>query len=164
MEGIPGTAMPPWKLSLTEEAVWNIISYERTFVDGVVRVIPGDFSDSEAEDFGKKGISSPIIQNENNFTEGKKIYNLYCAQCHGVDGQGDGPASTYIKPEPANFTETNDDFTMQGQWFWKVSEGVETTNMPPWKYVLPENDRWKAIYYVQKNFSEPGVFDTKWRV
>lgn len=33
-------------------------------------------------------------------------------------------------PEPANFTETNDDFTMQGQWFWKVSEGVETTNMP----------------------------------
>lgn len=164
MEGVPGTAMPPWKLSLTEEAVWNIISYERTFVDGVVRVIPGDFSDSEAEDFGKKGIISPIIQDENNFTEGKKIYNLYCAQCHGVDGQGDGPASIYIKPEPANFTETNNDFTMQGQWFWKVSEGVETTNMPPWKYVLPENDRWKVIYYVQKNFSEPGVFDAKWRV
>ncbi len=164
MEGVPGTAMPPWKLSLTEETVWKIATYERTFVDGVVRVIPGDYSDSEAEDFGKKGITPPILQDEKNYTEGNKIYNLYCAQCHGLDGLGDGPASVYIKPEPANFTETNDDFTMQGQWFWKVSEGVETTNMPPWKYVLSEDELWKTIYYIQKNFSEPGVFEEKWRV
>jgi len=163
MEGVPGTAMPPWKLSLTEEAIWKIISYEKTFVDGVVRVIPGNFSDSEAIDFGNKGIKSPIKQDDINFTEGMKIFNLYCAQCHGVDGHGDGPAAVYIDPQPANFTETNNDFKTQGQWFWKVSEGVETTNMPPWKYVITEDDRWKAIYYIQKNFSEPGVFDEKWR-
>ena len=163
MEGVPGTAMPPWKLSLTENAIWKIISYEKTFVDGVVRVIPGDYSDSEAEDFGNKGIRSPVVMDEMNFTEGMKLFNLYCAQCHGVDGQGDGPASVYINPEPANFTETNNDFKTQGQWFWKVSEGVETTNMPPWKYVLTEEDRWKAIYYIQKNFSEPGIFEEKWR-
>jgi len=163
MEGVPGTAMPPWKLSITEEAIWKIISYEKTFVDGVVRVIPGDFSDSEAEDFGNKGIISPIVKDDMNYTEGMRIFNLYCAQCHGVDGQGDGPASVYINPQPANFTETNNDFQTQGQWFWKVSEGVETTNMPPWKYVLTDDDQWKAIYYIQKNFSEPGVFEEKWR-
>jgi len=164
MEGVPGTAMPPWKLSLTEETVWEIASYEKTFVDGVVRVVPGDFSDSEAEELGKTGIISPIKHDEKNYTEGNKIFNLYCAQCHGVDGQGDGPASVYIKPEPANFTETSGDFTMQGQWFWKVSEGVETTNMPPWKYSLSDDERWKAIYYIQKNFSEPGVYEAKWRI
>ncbi|MCX9014264.1 MAG: cbb3-type cytochrome c oxidase subunit I [Candidatus Methanoperedens sp.] len=163
MEGVPGTAMPPWKLSLTEDAVWKINSYEMTFVNGVERVVPGEVSDNEANEFGKKGIISPIIQDEINFTEGKKIYELYCAQCHGVEGQGSGPASVYINPEPANFTETNDDFTMQGQWFWKVSEGVETTNMPPWKYVLSGEEQWKAIYYAQKQFSEPGVFEEKWR-
>lgn len=155
--------MPPWKLSLTEEAVWKIISYEKTFVDGVVRVVPGDFSDSEAEDFGNRGIKSPIVMDDLNYTEGMKLFNLYCTQCHGIDGQGDGPASVYINPVPANFTETNNDFTMQGQWFWKVGEGVETTNMPPWKYVLTEEDRWKTIYYIQKNFSEPGIFEDKWR-
>jgi len=163
MEGVPGTAMPPWKLSLTEDAVWKIISYEKTFVDGVVRVVPGDFSDGEAEDFGNRGIKSPVVKDDINFSEGMKLFNLYCAQCHGIDGQGDGPASVYINPEPANLTETNNDFKTQGQWFWKVSEGVETTNMPPWKYVLTDDDRWKAIYYVQKNFSEPGIFDEKWR-
>jgi len=163
MEGVPGTAMPTWKLSLTEDSIWKIISYEKTFVDGVVRVIPGDFSDGEAEDFGNKGIKSPLVKDDINFTEGMKLFNLYCAQCHGIDGQGDGPASVYINPEPANLTETNDDFKTQGQWFWKVSEGVETTNMPPWKYVLTDDDRWKAIYYVQKNFSESGIFDEKWR-
>ena len=92
-----------------------------------------------------------------------KIFNLYCAQCHGVDGHCDGPAAVYIDPQPANFTETSNNFQTQGQWFWKLSEGVETTNMPPWKYVLTEDDRWKAIYYIQKNFSDPGVFDEKWR-
>ncbi|VVB50594.1 Cytochrome c oxidase polypeptide 1 [uncultured archaeon] len=163
MEGVPGTAMPPWKLSLTEDAIWKIISYEKTFVDGIIRVIPGDYSDSEAEDFGNKGIRSPVVKDDTNFTEGMKLFNLYCAQCHGVDGQGDGPASVYINPVPANFTETNNDFKTEGQWFWKVSEGVETTNMPPWKYVLTEEDRWKAIYYIQKNFSEAGVFEEKWR-
>ncbi len=107
MEGVPGTAMPPWKLSLTEETVWKIASYEKTFVDGVVRVIPGDFSDNESKALGKTGITSPIKHDEKNYTDGNKIYNLYCAQCHGVDGHGDGPASVYISPEPANFTETN---------------------------------------------------------
>ncbi|MFZ2411790.1 MAG: cbb3-type cytochrome c oxidase subunit I [Candidatus Methanoperedens sp.] len=163
MEGVPGTAMPTWRLSLTGDAIWKIISYEKTFVDGVVRVVPGDVSDGEAEEFGKKGITSPILQDESNFTEGGKVFNLYCAQCHGADGRGDGPAASYINPVPANFTETSNDFTMHGQWFWKVSEGGETTNMPPWKYVLPEAERWKAIYYIQKNFSAPGVFDAKWR-
>jgi len=163
MEGVPGTAMPPWKISLTEDTVWKIASYERTFVDGVVRVISGDFSDSEAEDFGNKGIVSPVIRDTQNYSEGLKLFNLFCAQCHGADGQGDGPASMYISPDPSNLTETSDDFTMQGQWFWKVSEGVETTNMVPWKYVISENERWKIIYYIQSNFSAPGVYDEKWR-
>ncbi len=57
MEGVPGTAMPTWRLSLTDDAIWKIISYERTFVDGVARVVPGDFSDSEAEEYAKKGIA-----------------------------------------------------------------------------------------------------------
>ncbi|MEJ2739875.1 MAG: cytochrome c, partial [Dehalococcoidia bacterium] len=93
-------------------------------------------------------------------------YTLYCAQCHGVDGHGDGPASIltdggYINPEPANFEESGSDFTNYGRWVWKVSEGVETTNMPPWKYALSEDEIFKVIFYIQ-SFSKPEDYNSKW--
>ncbi len=28
-EGVPGTAMPPWKSTLTEEQIWQVIAYGR---------------------------------------------------------------------------------------------------------------------------------------
>jgi mono/diheme cytochrome c family protein len=32
---------------------------------------------------------------------GTRIYKEYCAQCHGVDGKGDGPAASGLEPKPA---------------------------------------------------------------
>ena len=30
-EGVPKTKMKPWKTKLTEEEIWKVIAYERTF-------------------------------------------------------------------------------------------------------------------------------------
>ncbi|HUS86271.1 MAG TPA: hypothetical protein VMW76_03440, partial [Bacteroidales bacterium] len=81
-------------------------------------------------------------------------------------GHGDGIASIlktggYITPEPANFTESGADFKLYGRYVWKVREGVETTNMPPWKYALNDNEMFSLIFYIQ-NFSEPEDYNTKW--
>jgi high-affinity iron transporter len=35
---------------------------------------------------------------------GKTLYDGRCAFCHGVSGQGDGPAGAALKPSPTNFT------------------------------------------------------------
>jgi high-affinity iron transporter len=35
---------------------------------------------------------------------GKTLYDGRCAFCHGVSGQGDGPAGAALKPPPTNFT------------------------------------------------------------
>jgi len=40
-------------------------------------------------------------------------------------------------------------------------EGVETTNMPPWKYALKDDEIFSLIFYIQ-NFSEPEDYNTKW--
>jgi mono/diheme cytochrome c family protein len=100
------------------------------------------------------------------FEDGKAIYTLYCAQCHGDSGQGDGPASDltyggYIMPEPANFTESGGDFPNYGRWVWKVKEGVETTNMPPWKWALTDEEVYQVIFYEQ-SFSTPDDYNAKW--
>ena len=71
--------------------------------------------------------------------------------CHGLDGKGNGTSAVtseggYIMPVPANFTESGSDFTNYGRYVWKVKEGVETTNMPPWKYALSDEEIFEVIY------------------
>lgn len=36
--------------------------------------------------------------------KGPDLFHAYCAACHGVEGKGDGPASSALKTKPANLT------------------------------------------------------------
>jgi len=166
-EGVPGTAMPPWGLSLTEEDIWKIATYEMSFVSGSIRTVSGDVSDAEGDDFDAQTHIKPgIAGTKADYERGKAIYGLYCAQCHGADGHGDGPASIltpggYIKPEPANFEESGSDFTNYGRWVWKVTKGVETTNMPVWEKALSQEEIFQVIFYEQ-TFSTADDYNSKW--
>ncbi len=166
-EGIPGTVMPPWGWSLDADTRWKVITYEESFAYGAVRTTPGDLSDSEAKQFASEfGDAARIPGSELDFVTGQALYNLFCAQCHGVNGDGNGPASSnvpggYINPPPANFHETGGDFQRIGQYIWKATQGVETTNMPPWKEALTDPEIYRLVYYVQ-SFSSADDFNTKW--
>jgi len=165
--GVPGTAMPPWGWSLDDDAIWKIITYERSFVDGSLRSISGDVSDTEGDKYSDEVMSQPSITGtREQFVAGEKIFGMYCAMCHGQDGKGAGPASIradggYITPVPANFTESGSDFEKFGRYVWKVREGVETTNMPPWKEALSDGEIYSAVFYIQ-GFSTADDYNQKW--
>ena len=38
-------------------------------------------------------------------TSGQGMFKSYCAPCHGVDGKGNGPAATALKPAPTDLTQ-----------------------------------------------------------
>ncbi len=166
-EGVPGTAMPPWGWSLDDETIWKINTYEMSFVNGAVRTVSGDVSDAEGDQFDNRTHIKPAITgSQQDYTRGSQLFTLYCAVCHGDNGKGDGPASImspegYIAPVPANFTESGSDFTNYGRWVWKVKEGVETTNMPPWKMALSDLEVYQLIFYIQ-TFSIAGDYNSKW--
>lgn len=166
-EGVPGTAMPAWKLSLSEEDRWKISTYEMSFRFGSFRTVSGDVSDQEGIDFADRtGIIPPIEGTEEDYARGEKIYKLYCTQCHGDNGEGDGVASVvssngYISPQPAKFPETAHDFEQYGQYVWKVREGVETTNMPLWKVALSDDEIYRVIFYIQ-GFAAVEDYNSKW--
>jgi cytochrome c oxidase cbb3-type subunit I/II len=165
--GVPGTAMPPWGLSLDGETLWKIATYELSFKEGALRTIDGGISDDEGDKYNDEtGIKPAITGTRTEYEMGQQLYGLYCVQCHGTDGHGDGPASIltpggYITPEPANFEESGNDFTNYGRWFWKVTEGVETTNMPPWKYALSQPEIYRLVFYIQ-GFSSTDNYNSKW--
>jgi DMSO reductase family type II enzyme heme b subunit len=91
---------------------------------------------------------------------GKQVYTSKCAQCHGDDGKGMGPAADMVFPKPRDFTRgvykirttpsgtvpTDDDL------FRSITNGLPGTSMPGWS-VLPERDRRQLVQYV-KTFSE----------
>jgi len=37
-------------------------------------------------------------------TDGKQMFNSYCAPCHGVDGRGNGPAAQALRTRPVDLT------------------------------------------------------------
>jgi cytochrome c oxidase cbb3-type subunit I/II len=165
--GVSGTAMPPWGLSLDDETIWKIATYEISFAQGSIRTIDGQISDDEGDQFDAETHITPGIAGTlEDFQKGQALYELYCLQCHGADGLGDGPASIatdggYIQPEPANFEESGGDFTNYGRWVWKVEKGVETTNMPPWEKALSREEIFQVIFYEQ-SFSIPDDYNSKW--
>ena len=38
-------------------------------------------------------------------TEAKLLFANVCSQCHGIEGQGDGPAAETLNPKPRNYTD-----------------------------------------------------------
>ena len=79
---------------------------------------------------------------------GQGVYNQNCSVCHGLEGNGEGPAYQHgamAKP-PANFWQDRFDGYDDAMWLWRVREGIPGTQMPPWKYSLTN----EQIFYVMQ--------------
>ena len=52
---------------------------------------PYEFEDSnEGYELAKVNLTSPLLNNEDNLANGKKMYEIYCSVCHGYKGDGNG--------------------------------------------------------------------------
>ena len=88
---------------------------------------------------------------------GKQLYAANCVQCHGAEGKGDGYGAPFLVPPPRDFTSGQFKFrtTAGGQLptdddlFRTVSRGANGTGMPPWKYLLNDEERWALVEYVK---------------
>jgi cytochrome c oxidase cbb3-type subunit I/II len=92
---------------------------------------------------------------------GKEVYGRRCAGCHGVKGDGNGPAATFLhqdRPRPFNFglfefrTTPSGSLPTDGDLLRTITRGVRGTAMPPW-HMLPEKDRLAVIQYVKYELS-----------
>jgi len=88
---------------------------------------------------------------------GKEVYGRRCVGCHGVKGDGNGPAAAFMQQDrPRNFTLGVFKFRLtpsgsmpnDGDLFRTITRGVRGTAMPTW-HELPEKDRLAAIQYIK---------------
>ncbi len=96
------------------------------------------------------GIVSPVAADEESIARGQEVYRVYCAECHGDGGMGDGQTGQLLNPSPAFIAHTSQ-MMSDGYLFWRVNEGGEKigTGMPAFKEKLEEEEIWDAINYVR---------------
>lgn len=54
--------------------------------------------------FGQSNTPAITKLNRTSATNGKQMFNNYCASCHGLDGKGNGPVAPTLKMPPTDLT------------------------------------------------------------
>lgn len=94
-------------------------------------------------------------QEQKQLALGAEIYRQECQQCHGVSGDGNGPAAQYLTPRPRDFRRGIFKFTSTPYGFKPrradlertVHNGVVGTAMPSFRR-LPKRDLEAVVDYV----------------
>ncbi len=90
------------------------------------------------------------------YERGKKVYETYCAGCHGLKGDGVGLAAVFLNPKPRNFVAAEFKFTSgpsgslptDEDLLKVVTNGLNGSSMPTWR-LLPDEDRIAVVSYLK---------------
>ncbi|MCO6412741.1 MAG: cytochrome c/FTR1 family iron permease [Thiogranum sp.] len=79
---------------------------------------------------------------------GAQLYEQQCASCHGMQGDGRGPAASGMEPPPINFLD-RDRYAQRTLYglYNTITQGVPDTAMTGF-HKLPADDRWSLAFYV----------------
>lgn len=97
---------------------------------------------------------NPLPVNDETIRRGEKVFNIFCAQCHGLDGYGNGMVSiraerlqegTWVAPLSMHdeVVRTRED----GHIFNTITNGIRT--MPSYGAQIETKDRWAVVAYVR---------------
>ena len=85
-------------------------------------------------------MTNPYSANAQAAAGGKKLYAQNCAQCHGNNLQGMGPAPTLTSSSVRN--------AKSGEIFWFITNGDLNKGMPGWPQ-LPKQQRWQIVTFLE---------------
>ena len=104
-------------------------------------------------------IESPLKEDDvAAMASGRKLYGIYCAQCHGTTMDGNGTVGQSFQPLPADLTGRRVAVMSPGDMFKAVSYGNPPNGrQPPLASTIAVSDRWKIIAYVRAVANREGV-------
>ena len=99
----------------------------------------------EGYDIAKSELKSPLVNNEKNLDNGKKMYNIYCISCHGKKGDGNGYLS--VAEKFAGIPNYKDRDITEGSIYHVLMHGKNL--MGSHSSQLTYNERWQIVQYVE---------------
>ncbi|WP_246457544.1 c-type cytochrome [Winogradskyella echinorum] len=128
------------------------------FANGVEAQLPaegtiprGDFmpfeidNTTEGYEEAKLNLTSPLDSTQVDYEQGKVLYDIYCAICHGTKGDGNGTLAKKELIIPGSYADK--DITT-GSIYHTIYYGKNT--MGSYANQLSETERWHVVAYVEK--------------
>jgi cbb3-type cytochrome c oxidase subunit III len=93
-------------------------------------------------------LKNPQPQSAESIEAGKKLYQRYCAACHGPNGKGDGGLAL-SGGEPSNLIDDVWDYgSTDGEIFVVIRDGV-SADMLAYREKLTEKQIWQIVNYIR---------------
>ncbi len=90
---------------------------------------------------------------QGNAETGHAMYLQNCVQCHGLEGDGEGPRAYFIFPRPRNFKRENSRKRFNRPTLYQsIAKGKPGTEMPAWDTVLTSQQIADISEYVFQSF------------
>jgi mono/diheme cytochrome c family protein len=109
-----------------------------------------------------RALTSPLPSSPEIVEQGKALYNGKgaCFNCHGKDGDGNGPVAAQLDPSPRNFQHHGFwRHRTEGEIFWVIKNGSVGTSMIGFVGQLTDDEIWSVIQY-ERTFAgehDPGM-------
>lgn len=105
------------------------------------------------ESFPKKSLGA--LKSHHVTEETRKTYQWYCAQCHGIEGKGNGINSKYVTVAPLNHTKPDYLETRTDQQLFNAIKfgGLKVGRapcMPAWGHTLTQEMIWSLVRYIRE--------------
>ncbi len=96
-------------------------------------------------------LKNPVPATDENIAEGKRQYNIFCADCHGFDAKGDGHLYTakLFPAKPRDLTGSYVQNMPDGSIFFIITEGSISGLMGPHGVQITPENRWKIVDYLR---------------
>jgi mono/diheme cytochrome c family protein len=108
--------------------------------------------ENNAEGYIKAGesLKNPLDYSDDNIKQGESLYGMFCVQCHGKTGQGDGILVEREKfpPLPVKFNPGLD--ISEGKMFHSITYGKGL--MGSHSSQINKEERWQIISYIRAKF------------
>jgi mono/diheme cytochrome c family protein len=111
---------------------------------GVALVAAGKAWEAPKRDAEK---ANPVRADEKSVAAGKKLYARECQECHGASGRGDGAGAKDLADRPPDLRAADVQKQSDGALFWKLGKG--RGEMPSYRKMLSEEERWEVVNYVR---------------
>ncbi len=109
--------------------------------------VPYDYADTnDGYEKAKAELKSPLAKNEANLENGKKMYGIYCATCHGKKGDGNGVLAQREKFN--GIPNYKDRDINEGSIYHVIMHGKNLMGSHAGQ--LTNKERWQVVQYVEQ--------------
>ena len=81
--------------------------------------------------------------------QGRGIYQRHCADCHGLEGRGDGQQATSLSPRPGNLVSAQTSAKSDQELLKIIAKGRPRTAMAGWEDRLSPDDQAAVLAYIR---------------